>query len=84
MTETVLGGPIERLVDHLEIDYDFKKIPKYLDSIWSGKNDCTMGQKRKRHRMNSHPIIHCPTSSGVIEVSERVSAAERASKVSGA
>ena len=25
----------------------------------------------KKHRQNSHPIIHCPTSEGVSEVSER-------------
>ena len=31
-----------------------------------------MGQNREKHRMNSHPIIHCPTSEGVSEVSERV------------
>ena len=39
-----------------------------------------MGKKRslalwskieKKHRQNSHPIIHCPTSEGVSEVSER-------------
>ena len=27
-------------------------------------------KKEKKHRMNSHPIIHCPTSEGVSEVSE--------------
>ena len=31
----------------------------------------TTGQNRKKHRLNSHPIIHCPTSEGVSEVSER-------------
>jgi len=31
-----------------------------------------MVEKRKKHRQNSHPIIHCPTSEGVSEVSERV------------
>ena len=41
-----------------------------------------MGQNREKHRINSHPIIHCPTSKGVSEMSERVSAAERASKAS--
>ena len=29
--------------------------------------------KEKKHRQNSHPIIHCPTSEGVSEVSERTS-----------
>ena len=52
-----------------------------------------MVQNRKKHRKNSHLIIHCPTSEGVSEVSEgvsevserasnRVSAAEGASKAS--
>ena len=39
----------------------------------------------KKHRQNSHPIIHCPMSEGVSEVSgasERVSAAEGLSKAS--
>ena len=39
---------------------------------------CTMVENRKKHRENSHPIIHFPTSEGVSEVSERVSAAEGA------
>ena len=30
-----------------------------------------MGQNRKKHRLNSHLIIHCPTTKGVSEVSER-------------
>jgi len=34
-----------------------------------------MVENRKKHRQNSHPIIHCPTSKGVSEVSERVSGA---------
>ena len=46
----------------------------------------TMGQIRKKHRIKSHLIIHCPTSEGVSEVSERaserVSTAEGASKAS--
>ena len=42
-----------------------------------------MGQNRKKHRINSHPIIHVPTSEGVGEqASERVSAAEGASEAS--
>ena len=28
----------------------------------------TMGQNRKKHRLNSHLIIHCPTTKGVSEV----------------
>ena len=47
-----------------------------------------MVENRKKHRQNSHPMIHCPMSEGVSEVSERtselVSAAERASEASRA
>ena len=38
-----------------------------------------MVENRKKHRQNSHSIIHCPTSEGV---SERLSAAEGASEAS--
>ena len=31
----------------------------------------TMVENRKKHRQNSHLTIHCPTSEGVSEVSER-------------
>ena len=31
----------------------------------------TMAENRKKHRQNSHLIIHCPTSEGVSEVSKR-------------
>ena len=30
-----------------------------------------MVENRKKHRQNSHPIIHCPTTEGVSEVSKR-------------
>ena len=30
------------------------------------------GPEMKKHRINSYPIIHCPTSEGVSEVSGRV------------
>ena len=30
-----------------------------------------MVENRKKHRQNCHPTIHCPTSEGVSEVSER-------------
>ena len=33
----------------------------------------TMGQKRRKYRINTHLIIHCPMSKGVSEVSERAS-----------
>ena len=36
-----------------------------------GSQPCTMGQNRKKHGINSHLIIHFPTSEGVSEVSER-------------
>ena len=32
-----------------------------------------MVENGKKHRQNSHLIIHCPTSKGVSEVSEGVS-----------
>ena len=37
----------------------------------------TMGQNRKKHRINSHLIIHFPTSSGVSEVSEQAKQVKR-------
>ena len=43
-----------------------------------------MVQNRKKHRKNSHFIIHFPTSEEVSGVSKRVSAAECASEVSSA
>ena len=56
---------------------------------WRGKKDkkmkdeSTMGQNRKKHKIDSRPIIHCPTSEVVSKVRERAS--ERASeRVSGA
>ena len=42
----------------------------------------SMVENRKKQRQNSYPIIHCPTSEGVSEVSERASAAEGASEAS--
>ena len=48
-----------------------KKLIAAEDGV-SGKQR-TLGQNRKKHRKNSHPIIHCPTSEGVSEVSERAS-----------
>ena len=39
-----------------------------------------MVKKRKKHIQNSHPIIHCPTSEGESEVSERTS--ERCERMS--
>ena len=35
------------------------------------KTHLTIGQNRKNHRKNSHPIIHFPTREGVSEESER-------------
>ena len=40
----------------------------------AGKSEhATLVQNRKKHRQNSHLIIHCPTSEGVSEVSKRAS-----------
>ena len=36
---------------------------------------CTMVENRKKHKQNSHPIIHFPTSQGVSQVSEQASGA---------
>ena len=46
----------------------------------------TMVENGKKNRQNSHLIIHCPTSEGVSEVSERSGGRERSeqSGVSGA
>ena len=33
--------------------------------------ESTMGQNRKKHSINSHPIIYCPTIEGVSKVSEQ-------------
>ena len=42
----------------------------------------TVGQNTEKHRINTHPIIHCPTSKGVSEVSERASKwAQRSTRV---
>ena len=41
-----------------------------------------MGQNRKKHSINSHLVIRCPRSERSERASERVSAAEQASKVS--
>ena len=35
------------------------------------------GPKWKKHRLNSHPIIHCPMSKGMSEMSERAKLAVR-------
>ena len=43
-------------------------IPRPLRGFW---RFCTMVENKKKHRQNSHPIIHCPTREGVSEVSER-------------
>ena len=44
----------------------------FLNSFFSAGNpDSTMGQNKIKHRINSHLIIHFPTSEGVSEVSKR-------------
>ena len=40
----------------------------------------TMGQNRKKHRINSHLIIHFPTSEGVSERAKRVVRSQRMSE----
>ena len=49
------------------------RMARYLSSKCAVK--FSMVENRKKHRQNSHPIIHCPTSEGVSEVS---GASERA------
>ena len=46
-------------------------------------NDYTMVENRKKHRQNCHPIIHCPTSEGVSEVSAAEGASEASSSEPG-
>ena len=46
------------------------------------RNPGTMVENGRKHRQNSNLTIHCPTSEGVSEVSEQVSAAEGASEAS--
>ena len=51
-----------------------KTIPKWKKREtegWTWLEEGTAGQNRGKHRQNSHPIINCPTSEGVSEVSER-------------
>ena len=49
---------------HDHVDVSNATILHWLyDALWS--------KMKKKHRQNSHPIIHCPTSEGVSEVSER-------------
>ena len=43
-----------------------------------------MGQIKEKHRINSHPIIHCPMSEGVSEVIEQTSERSGGHKQSGA
>ena len=38
---------------------------------FNAPDHCTMVQNRTKHRINSHPIIHCFMSKGVSKVSER-------------
>ena len=61
------------LIENLLLPFPFAGFSTELRSMidYDQILQCTMGQNRKKHRMNSHLIIHCPTSSGVSEVSER-------------
>ena len=49
---------------------------KQIEGLWCNTD--------RKHRINSHPIFHFPTSEGVSKVSKRVSAAERGSEASSA
>ena len=54
---------------------------RFLGEV-SGEYTVVLWSKiEKKHRQNSHPINHCPTSEGMSEVSERAS--ERTSERSG-
>ena len=43
----------------------------FPDDSLTGKQHGTMVENGEKHGQNSHSIIHCPTSEGVSEVSER-------------
>ena len=47
-----------------------KPYPSALSSFLSFFHQITIVQNRSKHRINSHWIIHCPTSEEVSEVSE--------------
>ena len=57
---------------HPSAFFSINKVIQRTTGGMQGKNpSCTMVENRKRHRQNSHPIIQCPTSEGVSEVSKR-------------
>ena len=57
-----------------EIWRNFFKTKRRWSFRFKPRNDrSTMVHNIKKHRIKSHPIIHCPTSSGVSEVSEQIS-----------
>ena len=62
--------------------------PSFFRQNYLANDQGTMVQNRKKHRINRHIIIHCPTSEVVSKVSERaseqLSAAEHVSKASSA
>ena len=39
--------------------------------VLAPQRPATMVENRKKHRKNSHPMIHCPMSEGMSEVNER-------------
>ena len=47
------------------------EVLSWIRASWRTNSQLTMVENGKKHRQNSHPIIHCPTSEGVSEVSER-------------
>ena len=56
--------------DRRERRFNWRKGKKIREERLPCK-EFTMVENRKKHRQNSHPIIHCPTSEAVSEVRER-------------
>ena len=55
---------------HLCLSVSFRQSLSGTTLTFEGEEG-TVGQIREKHRTNSHPIIHFPTSEGVSEVGER-------------
>ena len=56
---------------HPDLFPNIRKMEAEVRDLDHGWLHC--GPEQKKHRKNSHLIIHCPTSEGVSEVSERAS-----------
>ena len=59
--------------DVVENDVEVRAMAPKTKAVNRGKETrvALWSKIEKKHRQNSHPIIHCPTSEGVSEVSER-------------